>query len=178
VIKEIEGTLIKIKTPKGEKTFDVVKVLKIDFDNLTEEFATQAAVYAYFAILAPFAEYTETMLDLAKDQEYAASDDGARKELEAKKEKYTEAVIKSMVQLDEEYEKAYKAHADAHYDTAIIKAIAKALEQRAEMLISMGAQQRHELNMTGMNIREKLEAETEMSVRDVKEMLKNRKKQV
>jgi hypothetical protein len=178
VIKEIEGTLIQIRTPKGTKTFDIAKTLKIDFDSLTEEFATQAAVYAFFATLVPFAEFTETMLDLSKDQEYAGADDAARKEMTEKGEKFTETVIKSMVQLDEQYGAAFKKHAEAHYDTGIIKAIARAMEQRAEMLISMGAQQRHEFNMQGMNIREKLEKETEMSVKQVKDILKNRQKQV
>jgi hypothetical protein len=178
IIKEIAGTKIEIKTPTGKKVFDIAKVLRIDFDNLTNEFATQAAVYAYFATLVPFAEYTETLLDLAKDQEYASADDAARKELTDKGEKFTETVIRSMVQLDEQYEKVFKQHADAHYDTGIIKAISRSMEQRAEMLISMGAQSRHEMNMNGMNIREKLEEETETSIKQVKELLKNRHKQV
>ena len=175
VVEILGGASVKFHTPRGEKTLDLAKSLQIDLDDLTAEFARQPALYSFFATLVPWCEYTESKMDLIKDQEYASSDEAYRQDLNMKGEKFTEPVIKSLVTRDEDYVKAVNKHLDARYDTGIVKALTRAFEQRAEMLISLGAQQRYEMNIQGMNIREKTEELTEKQVNDVKKLLLERK---
>jgi inorganic triphosphatase YgiF len=175
VMEIISGTTVKFHTPKGEKVLDIAKALQIDLDDITVEFSRQPALYAFFATLVPWCEYTETMMDLAKHQEYASADEAYRKELITKGEKFTEAVITSLVTRDEDYDKASRKHMDAKFDTGIVKALTKSFEQRAEMLISLGAQQRHEYDQQGMSIRDNAEAITDNQVKDFKQMLRERK---
>lgn len=173
VISEISGTVIRVKTPRGDKTFDISKILSIDLEDLSKEFSSQASLYVFFATLVPWAEKIEAMLDLVKDQEYASADEAFREELTQKGEKYTETVIKNLVTRDEGFVKAFEKHAMAKYDVNLLKAVTRAFEQRADMLVSLGAHQRHEWEMTGLN--SKVVSETDLNVEDVKRTILERR---
>lgn len=172
-IEEISGSVIKVRTMKGIKTFDIGKLFNVDKDNLSNEFTTQASLYGFFAILAADADRIAAMKGLLYDQEAAAADEGYRAQLELDGKKFTEAVIKSMVVRDENALKALEAKENADYELAVLKAIVRAFEQRAMMLQSLGSQLRHEYDMQGMNIREQ---SADKIGKDVKIAIESRRK--
>jgi hypothetical protein len=155
VIQDIEGTKITFNDGTKVKTVNIADIFRIDDAELTKEFANQASLYAYFATLATKAEFDSSLIELGQDQEYAQADGAYREEFEKDGRKYTEAVIKSMILTDENYIKLSESALGAKYDYKLLKAICTALEQRANMLISMGAYMRHEMDQTAMNIKQR-----------------------
>ncbi|MFA5037631.1 MAG: hypothetical protein WC479_10710 [Candidatus Izemoplasmatales bacterium] len=155
VIEEISGSTIIVRTMKGEKKkFDIGNLFNIDQESISNEFATQASMYAFFAILAADADRIAAMKSLLYDQEAASADEQYRAQLTLDGTKFTEAVIRSMIVRDESCCKALSEKEDADYDLNILKAIVRAFEQRAMMLQSLGSQLRHEYDMQGMTTRE------------------------
>ena len=135
-------------------------LFSIDETNLSAEMAKQAGLYAYFATQMAHAEYTLARAVISKDEEYARTDEILRDELaeefeEAGKKltKLTEAVVKAAILQDEDYLSSADVEATAKKDYRLLRVICQALEMRATMLQSLGAHLRHELDMTGMNIR-------------------------
>lgn len=176
VIEEISGSTIVVRTMKGLSRFDIGKLFNIDQTNLSSEFANQASMYAFFAVLAANADKVLAMKTLLCDQEYATADGYHRNQMDLDGKKFTEAVVKSMVVRDEEYCKTLEDKENASYDLDIIKAVVRAFEQRAMMLQSLGSYLRHEYDMQGMNIRERnAELTAEKSVEDVKNAIERRR---
>jgi len=173
IVIDIHDTTIEVKSQTGKKVFNLGDVFSINETELSKEYASQASLYAYFAQLSAFADHSVMIKDLSRDQEYARADEACRAELERNNKKYTEAVVKSMILQDVDYDKAYKRHAQAVYDASLLKSIVRALEQRANMLISLGSHLRHEDSMTGMNIRERQFTD---SVENAKKIMKDRVK--
>jgi hypothetical protein len=171
VIMELNNTTIRILTPRGPKTYNVAEIFAIDENELSSEFANQAAVYAYFSSMMNYVEKQMSNMDLKLDQVSARLDEFYRQQLERNDKKYTEAVVKSLVVRDDEYKAAYEASHIAKYDYGVLKSLARALEQRADMLISLGSHLRHEADMAGLSIRE---TKYTQAVDDAKQAIKNR----
>jgi predicted nucleic acid-binding Zn-ribbon protein len=178
IIEEISGSIITVRTLRGSKKFDIGKLFMIDQDNLSNEFATQASMYVFFAVATAEADRQLAMKSLLYDQEAADADESYRKELDAAGTKYTEAVIKSMIVRDEDCIKVKNEKENAEYELNILKAIVKAFEQRAMMLQSLGSHLRHEYDMQGMNIRDDASARLSSKVTDeVKTVIKRRRQE-
>lgn len=173
IIDEIIGTIITVNTSRGKKSFDLAKLFLIDENNLSKEYMEQAASYAFFSVLIADAERNVSKRDLLKDQEYAAADEAYRKILVEKGEKFTEAVVKSQINLDEDYQNAVNAYEDAKYELNILKALVKAYEQKANMLQSLGNHLRSEYSMMGMHVEEK---EISNKVKGMKDVISKRRK--
>ena len=174
IIKEIVGTELTLYDMHGKlRTFKIDDIFNIDETNISKEFAQQASVYAFFATLAALAERKAADADFLKDQEYAQADQACREELDEGSIKYTEAVIKSMVLTDAGYTKRVKNHVIMEYDYKLLKAIAEALKQRADMLISLGAYLRHEMDQTSMNIKR---SQVDNAAEEAKRLIKERRK--
>lgn len=140
----------------GDKLeIDIDDLFRINEDDLTSEFAKQASLYARFGVLAAKAEWGSSKSSAAKDQEYALADLHYRDSMEEEGKKYTEGLIRSLVLSDEVYSIAIEADNQANYAYRVMRAISSALEQRANMLISLGAFVRQEMSQTDMNIRHK-----------------------
>lgn len=173
LLEELEGTQLSYKPPSGgTKEFNLKEVFEIDIDQLSNEFSKQASLYAYFAALTVRAEDALFRAENFKDKTYATAELYYREDAENNNRKITEAAVKSMVMTDAEYQDAVMAESSARYDLKAIKMIVTALEQRAEMLISLGAHVRAELDMTGMNIRS---AKNDEIVNDVKKTIQRRR---
>jgi hypothetical protein len=172
IIDDIQGSKISFVRKGVQKSVDISELFDIDENNLTAEFAHQASLYAFFATIQADAERELAHTALEKEQEYASADEYHRRSLEKKEQKYTEAVIRSLVMRDEDYEKAYNAYALAQQEVDILKAIVRALQMRAEMLISLGAQLRQEYSMTGMNVRDNA---YKAAIDDAKKALKSKR---
>jgi len=155
VIESIEGYRITIHDRTKSKEYSLQEIFAVNQDNLIDEFAQQASTYAYFASLQVMADNNSDICKLGLEQERAAADIDARAEMEKDGKKYTEAVIKGAIDLDEEVSKLSSARLGFEYDSKLLKAICNALEMRANMLVAMGAMLRHELGQIDLHNREK-----------------------
>lgn len=178
MIEDIQGTKITIKDGNVRKTYDFATLFRIDEDNLSKEFAEQASLYGYFSVLMAKAEHEAAVMEFGKDQEYAIADTSLRDEMTEAGEKYTEGLIRSLVLADEEYGKKAMSAIDSQFDYKLLKAIVSALQQRAEMLVSLGAHVRHEIDQTGMNIKEREFKNTEEKMRETLRNARKTKEQV
>lgn len=155
VIESIEGLKITLADGTKQREFSLKEIFDIDDSNLTKEFAGQSAMYAYFAAMQAKSDYGASQISFALEQEQAEADAAARMEMEKDGRKYTEAVIKGMISLDDECTKLNESLIGQKYETKLLKAICDALEMRANMLISMGSHIRHEMDQTGISIKER-----------------------
>lgn len=174
IIDEIRGSSVRITDQlEREHTFDINELCLIDDTDVSGEFMRQPALYAYFATLQANAE--KRLLDAKANtkKEYALADLAAREELSLNSQKYTESVISAMIQADERYVNAVSEENLAEYDAKLLKAICYALEQRANMLISLGSQIRHEANMTGMSVKD---VQLDNAIQNAKNVMKSRQK--
>ena len=151
-MKVIDGINIVVYIDDTKHVINLAELLKIDENNLTHEYSKQAAMYAYIGYIVAKLSHIESMYDLKKDREYAIADENYRQQMDESKTKYTEAVIKSLVIVDEDYIKIVDDLAIAQHNLLMMKNIMRALEQRSDMLISLGSHLRHEANMTGMHV--------------------------
>lgn len=140
-------------------------VFAIDQTDLSSEMARQASLYAYFTTQKSYAERALARAALQKDGEYAVADDHYRKSLVNAGEKFTEAKIRSYVLQDEDYHESAREEIRAKSRYTLLRAICQALEMRSNMLVSLGAHIRHELDMTSMNIRERRFGDSVASVK-------------
>lgn len=150
VLSLLDGTKIKVRG----KEIDLENVFHVEEADLSREFMQQASMYAYFAVAQVDAEYNANTVELDKDQEEARADAEFRTQLEITGKKYTEAVVRGLIVVDESVsEKAQKLN-DARYQQKLLKAICSALEMRAQMLQSLGSHLRHEYEQTGLTTKE------------------------
>jgi len=153
IIDEIEGT--KLKLFNG-KTIELVEIFAVDVEDLSVDFSQQAALYAYFSSLQVWAERQLSLAKFDSEQTYAERDDFFRHYKDKRDEKYTEAVIRSLVIRDDRYDEKEKKRIQLEYEVNLLKSLTRALAQRGDMLISLGAMTRQEMSMTGMTMRDKV----------------------
>ena len=155
-----------------KKVIQLSDILDIQEERLTEHFAEQASIFGYFAIQLTEADRLLSKVKTEAEQEYAKADAHYRKMYNELDQKFTEAVIKADVMLDDDYNNVLDRQRLLQRNVATLKAIVNALKMKAEMLISMGAHLRQEYDMTGMTIREQ---RMDKAVDDVKKTIKRKK---
>jgi hypothetical protein len=157
-----------------KKVVQLTDILEIYEDSLTEHFAEQASLFGYFAIQLAEAERLRAKVKTDAEQSYAEADAHYRKQYNELEQKYTEAVIRGDVILDDDYNKVLDRQRLLERNVSILKSIVNALKMKADMLISMGAHLRQEYDMTGMNIRQE---KMDSAVDEVKSKLSAKRKQ-
>jgi hypothetical protein len=155
---------------RKNKAIQLSDILDIQEERLTEHFAEQASIFGYFAIQLAEADRLLGKIKTEAEQEYAKADAHYRKTYNELEEKFTEAVIRGDVMLDEDYNKVLDRQRLLQRNVSTLKAIVNALKMKADMLISMGAHLRQEYGMTGMTIREQ---DMDKAVDDVKKTIKH-----
>ena len=153
-------------------TINLADILEIYEIELTTHFAEQASIFGHFSIQLAEADRLLGIAKMITEQVYAKADAGYRKAYNEAEIKYTEAVIRGEVLLDEDYQNVVKSQHNAKHNVDVLKAIVNALKMKADMLISMGAHLRQEYDMTGMTIREQ---SMNKAVDNVKEVIKRKK---
>lgn len=136
----------------GTRDVDLDKLVPIDMENLSQEFADQPSNYAYVATLAAQAEGAWLDAKRLLELEEAEADNRARIYLSSGNDKVTEGMVHSRVIRDKSYQDMAQAEVQARALHLLMKAIVNAMDQRGEMLISLGAHARSEMNQTGMHI--------------------------
>lgn len=133
---------------------DLRKDLPIFQDDLSDEFANQSVLYAYYAILAAKAEaaFKECKMKLVNAESRA--DAQVRQQLEENGVKITEARVRSGIMQDGVVMQVRETLMLAEKDSLIMRAIEAAFKMRADMLIRLGAMQRSEMSQINTNIKE------------------------
>ena len=144
---------VKLIVGNRAQVIDIDKLLGIDNTDLITEYSRQAATYAFYASMVAEANHEVAKAKTNKEEAYAEISITVRMEFEKDEIKATEPRIKAETTIDGDYADAVNAFNEAKHNADTLSAITKALEMRADMLISMGAHMRHEMGMTGMNIK-------------------------
>jgi hypothetical protein len=157
IADEINETKLRLRTINGGyKTFELLDILDINPNDLTNAFMEQASIFGYFSVLAAQADDAAARADANKDQEFALADLEAREEAERNGKKLTEAQVKSLVLTDEAYVGKVRQEHVTKLDARLLKAVVSALEMRANMLVSLGAMLRHEMDMQGIQVKQRM----------------------
>jgi hypothetical protein len=137
------------------KDLNTQELLTIDEANLNDEYATQAARYAYFAVLTAQAEKAWKQAERLRKRveadafiEYKSDEELIPKGSRT----VSDSLANSYVDSDEEVLSARRDELEAEHQYKLMRAISTAFYQRADMLQSLGAQLRHESDMTGMHV--------------------------
>lgn len=144
-----EGGVVLVKVFEGtdlEVEFDINDVVKIDKENLSQEFITQAGKYGWFATLLVQARRRKDEAKLTLDVLDAELDGAIRKEATASNTKITEAAIQKIIISSQQYQDAVVHHIKMREEEGIIEAVVRALEQRKDCLISYGSLLKKELD--------------------------------
>jgi hypothetical protein len=173
-MKERDRSSQKLGSIKvGGKTLSLASLFEVDEVDLDKEYREQSALYAYFVVEAAKAEREHASAVDEKDFVHAECDEFYREEIRDTGVKLTEAMVESAIIQDDEYREVRIQLLRAKEHWTILKGIVRALEQRANMLISLGAHRRAEFDMTNMVIKK---SDYDASVEDVKTSLKNRRR--
>lgn len=156
----------------GGKRFSITDLFHIDEVDLDKEFRDQAAWFAFFAKELAEVDYQVARAKAIKDKVYAECDLDYRADYDSEGTKYTEAIIRSEVMLDKAYNEARGYEMEMQKQYGILKSIVNALDQRASMLISLGAHRRAELDMTGLHIKDR---DYKKTVEDTKKTIRRRR---
>ncbi len=129
-------------------------LVPISIEDLSQEFTDQPSLYAYIAMLSARAEGCWIDAKTHLERVYATSDKAVRRNLLSGDAKVTEAMVKAGVIGCDDYQEAQEYELTCHEQYLIMKGLTKAMDQRAQMLISLGAHLRAEADQTGMLIRD------------------------
>ena len=136
-----------VDSSSGESVeYSLKDLLKVNEDNYQQEFLNQASKYVYWqAVLQNLKVYQEGVQREAEIQ-HANSYNIAYNYLKntAKMNRPTKDMIESIIMRDKDYQDKLIAVEDSSESVGLINAIVKALEQRKDMLIQYGADQRNQ----------------------------------
>lgn len=138
--------------PDGKET-SFARLLVIDKDNLSNEFASHAAWLGYIGVLTAEAEAEYEQAKMELETLYAEKDAQARIEFNSKNMKFTEKMVESWVNMDGDYNKVQFTKIEALKAYKILRALEAAMREKGSMLVSLGATLRQEMDMTNMQIR-------------------------
>lgn len=146
-VTSIDFDKIRITDANGEtKTYSIQDELKVNKFNVREEFLFQSSKYAYWcSVLEQLKLYEETY-ELQTDRKKAEIYEPSRKALIAEGiPKPTKDQIEAKVILDDEYYQLCNNVVAIHHQVDQLKSVVKAFEQRKDMLVQYGADQRKEM---------------------------------
>ncbi len=149
----LENITIDVGDDAGEIELHLNELVPISED-LSQEFTDQPSLYAYIAMLAARAEACWLDAKVDKERVYATTDKAVRRSLSASGDKVTEPMVKAGILGRKKYREAIEYEIQCHEQHLIMKALTKAMDQRAQMLISLGAHLRAEADQAGMLIRD------------------------
>jgi len=178
-VREVNDEMVVLDIEGKLEVLSIPSLFNINEANLTAEMASHSARFARVATLCAMAERYQSFCKQLMEIEYSEADYKIREEHKESGTKFTEPSIKGEVTTDDLYIEKVKSYDDASFTTSLLKRLLDAMKVKADMLISIGAQLRSEMNMTGMNIRE-YESDTKLNEmkEDLKTYHKNKVQQV
>jgi hypothetical protein len=124
---------------------DFEELLKIKESDLNYQFMIQAVVYARYSKLYRKAE--KQAKDMKNVMNIKYSDLFLKYKSQDLKKKITDKMADMMVIIDEEYQECVRRHLQAEHKSNYLKDLAEAFRQKAQMLVSLGADKRADKKM-------------------------------
>ena len=147
---------VTIEIGSEKVNLDVDSLTHIDQSNLDDEFAKQASLYAYVAMLLSKAKKLLDDAKTSKELLYAMLDKRIRDSAARTGTRTTEKGIEQEIIRNDEYVVETLAVNEAQHTYDTLKAIVDALQMKSDMLINLGAHLRSESNITNLHIKELL----------------------
>jgi len=150
------------------KTIETADLLGIDENNLSTEYAAQAARFAYVAVLKARAKRLWMAAEATRKEVEASafvfykSDDGS---IPTGGKSVSDGLAHELVAADDECVRVKEEEIKAEEDYRLLEALTSALDMRANMLVSLGADLRAERDMTSMRTNEYSDADLRKAVR-------------
>ena len=126
--------------------YSVRDIINVDEMNYQIEVINQPAKYAYWSSVLQAAKRVEAEQQASLDKQHALSYNKVYDELSKQGIRATKDLIEAQIEQDPDYEKAKQRVVVADYSAGRIQYLVKALEQRANMLIQLGADIRKDRN--------------------------------
>jgi len=123
---------------------DVEEELKIDPNDIDQEFQDQSGKFAWWATLASLAEYNYLRKRQARKEKEADQYVQLRRLAEATGKRVTEKQLEAQLTLDPEVKALVLQELEAQKQFSILSAITQAFRQRKDMLVSLGSNLRAE----------------------------------
>ena len=143
----------RVKDAPAEKALkQIADRLRINEDDLNREMADQPGLYAYAAVGDVYWDSQADDVRLARKTYEAALDKAIRSDTAVKGGKITEAAIAKEIANNKRHQELEAEELEHRATSKIFRAIAQALRDRKDMLISIGANRRAELDATEMKI--------------------------
>lgn len=137
----------------GTEVLELDSIVPIT-ENLSEEFARQPSLYAYIAMMTANIEALWAAAKAGSERTRARADQDIRAKAKRADEKVTEAMVANRIILDKDVIEAEEIEAAYRYQYLVLRALTSSMDQRAQMLISLGAHLRAESEQTGMLVRD------------------------
>lgn len=135
---------LKVGKVSALEKINISDVFTIDRTKINDELSNQAALYAYFAVLASDAEANASSVkfnrDVLRSQVYAAYRAGADE-----KSKLTEKMLEMLVSGDEQIKEAELKLIEAEKKASILVKLERAMAQRKDMVYAVALNMRQEL---------------------------------
>ena len=154
MLTKVEGTTLTFDVNGKISTYEIDEVCHIDQDDVTGDMMRQASLFGFFSAMLSRMEWQTVKARAAMEREYGQADEVARADIISRGEKIREAAVTGLVNNDEVYITASEAHQEAVYLQSVLQNLCKTLHMKSDMLISIGAQMRAELHMTGLRTKE------------------------
>ena len=173
-VEYVRDSLLLSIDGEFSESYNLDEMFAINDSELTKEMSQHSSRYGRIAVWLAKAERMRSLRKQQLDVEYSMVDEIIRREYQEDNAKYTESVIRANVLLDDQYGMALTAYDAADGVVVLLKNVLNAMKMKSDMLISIGAQMRAEMSMTGMLIKD----DYDTTVTNVKKILKTRLKQV
>lgn len=142
-VNDLDMDKITVVDYNGEaQTYSVRDLVYVDENNYQQEFIAQPAKYAYWSSVLQAAKRVQSEQENMLEKKHAELYNEAYNRLKESGIKPTKDLIEAQIEQDDEYYQAKQRVSEAEYSAGRINFLVKTLEQRAQMLISFGADQR------------------------------------
>jgi len=139
--------LLKLRVKAGkEYDVDLNEMLVLDENNLKSAYQDQGSLFAWWKAARAIARRYRSQLNKKLNERRSALTKDLRSESDEKLLKWTLSDIEARILLDDQYKLLGDKLIDADYHQDLLDAVIGALDHRKEMLISLGAQVRQEIN--------------------------------
>lgn len=150
IIARLGGEVYEFMFGEDKYSFDPAEDIPIYEQSLNEEYAEQPAKYAYVSMLFAKADARLRIAKLEVEEAEARAYGTIRKVMIEEGDKITESAINKNVVLNSSVMKANRTLIMVQTDHTLLKELEEVFKMRAEMLVRLGAMQRAEMSMTGM----------------------------
>lgn len=134
------------------RTYDLGEAVSVDGDDLNAEFSRQAALLAWWGVLAENAQAVFRKTEIEYDLFVARSNVGVRENLVASGQKVTEALVDRLVDMDPDHVAMKEKLSEVKHRAELLRIAFRAVEEKGRMLQSLGAHRRAEMDMTGHSV--------------------------